>query len=169
MSTGAWTNNWQGIKNSMILGAVSRNGVATVYNTSGALVYASYINSPLYPVRNGFSPSGSYNSIRFGTSDTAPAATDTDLGNQWSENITYVKATYGNITWNGAKATRTFTVTVQNTAAATVTVREWGLFCQTSNGYAMLYRGILDSPVAIAQYESATIQVTVDLTIEDPI
>jgi len=167
--SGAWTNNWQGLKNSMILGSVSRSGVATVYNTSGALVYAGYIVSPLYPTRNSFTPSGSYNAIRFGTSDTTPEATDIDLGNAWSSGINYVSESHTGITWNGAKATRTFHVTVQNTAAATVTVREWGLFCQTSNGYAMLYRGILDSPVSIAQYESATISVTVELTISDPI
>lgn len=170
MSTGIFTNNWQGLKNSMLLGGIAKEDVSDAYNVSGTRVYSNGMTSPLKQVYQGFgASSGSYNYVRFGTSDTTPTATDIDLGNVWSSGITYVSVSNSAVSWSGARATREYSVTIQNTAAASVTVREFGIFCYTSNGYALLYRAVLDTPVTIAQYESATITFSVSITISDPI
>jgi len=58
---------------------------------------------------------------------------------------------------------------VQNTASASVTIREFGLFVAGAGGAVMIYRATLDTPVTIAQYETATISFTVSMTIEDPV
>lgn len=176
---GIFTNNWTAAKNLMLIGAASnatngQTGVTDMYDTYGARCRPDvYIISPLNGLVRGYNPSGDRNAIRFGTSDTAPAATDIDLGTPWSSGLTYVEATSGNMTWSGNTASRTFTVTVQNTAAASVTVREFGLFAYVVSGgsysYSMLYREVLDTPVTLAQYDSATLTFTVSMTIADPV
>lgn len=181
--TGVFTNNWKGIKNRMLLGhCASAAGLDTVYNAEGDLVGAAmnssqcYALSPLGAVHQGYSiASNSRNAqvvVRFGTSDTAPTADDIDLGNPWSSGISYVSAVTGAASVSGGSVSRTVTVTVQNTAAAAVTVREFGLFvyvkANTNEGIVMLYRAVLDEPVTIAQYESATLTYTVTVTLSDP-
>ena len=181
--TGVFTNNWKGMKNRLLLGhCASAAGLDTVYNTGGNLVSPisghnyKFAFSPLNNVYGAYDRNSSttycMNLIRFGTSDTTPTAADIDLGNPWSSGISYVSVNSGTPSVSGSAVSRTFTVTVQNTAAASVTVREFGIFCYLSgspeSGYVMLYRAVLDEPVTIAQYESATLTFTVTMTLSDP-
>ena len=166
--TGVFTNNWAGLKNSMILGGVSQSGQATVYNVSGALVRATSCVSPVAAVAASYTPGGTSNAVRFGTSDTAAAATDIDLGTAWSSGLTYVSVANGDLTWSSSTASRTVTIVVQNTAAASVTIREFGIFCSSSSGAVLLYRGVLDTAVTVAQYESASLTFTVSMTLSNP-
>lgn len=169
--SGVFTNNWAGMKNSMILGGLSKEDVSDVYNVSGTRVYASHLTTPLADIYNGYSYSTGYNNnyVRFGFSDTTPTADDIDLGNAWSSGVKYVSVTNGTRSWSGATVSRTFSVVIQNVSDAAVTVREFGIFTGTSNGYCLLYRCVLDSPVTIARYESATIEFTISQTISNPI
>ncbi len=73
--------------------------------------------------------------------------------------------------------TRTITVSVQNTGSNNVTLREWGIFgvirtqvyASSCIATALLYREVLDSPVTLGQYQAATLELTVSLTLTDPV
>lgn len=181
--TGVWNNNWKGMKNRMLIGGrVSRIGLDAIYDVDGNLIssisnaYGSGQWSPLNSLNNSYLTSGGATTVRFGTSDTTPSTSDIDLGSPWSSNITYVSVSNGSSSVSGSTVSRTLKVTVQNTATATVTVREFGLFTavtvnsssSTTSRTVMMYRAVLDSPVDIAQYESATLTFTVSMTLADP-
>jgi len=179
--TGTFTNNWHGLKNAMLLGGYYQNGFSTVYNTNGQRLngqdssYSSRrLASLISLINNAYTTINDRISVRLGTSDTTPLASDYNLGTPWSSNISYVSASATTPSFDSTthKVSRTYTLTIQNTAAATTTVREFGLFtvlsATTNSGDVMLYRGILEEPVTLRQYESATIEFTIEMTLDDP-
>ena len=167
--TGVFTKNWDGMKNSMVLGGVSRNGESTVRDISGSLVRAVNCVSPLRSVASSFQPNSSNNSIWFGSSDAAALNTDITLGSVYSSGVTYVASTNSEISWNGDTASRTFSVIIQNTATDSKTIREFGIVSASSGNAVLLYHGVLDTPVTISQYESAGLTLTVSMTLSDPV
>ena len=176
---GLWLDNWRGLRNSALIGgAVAADGKCTAYTTGGQLAYlpsGSFTSPCAARIANSRSTSASgYLTVRFGTSNTAPTQTDRDLGSPITSNLSYVAASVNTGSWSGNTYTRDYTVTIQNTATASVTIREYGLFVPAqygngSNGDVMLYREVLDSPVTVGQYESATINFSVSMTLGDPV
>jgi hypothetical protein len=179
---GVWTNNWKGIKNAMLLGMASadyRSGWSTVLDLNGNSRgnYTVYqVVSPVgqyYNSNTGSGATGSYspnrNAIVFGSGNGTPAASDYCLGAKWTSNISRVSLSesdsYDDTTHT---KTKTVTCTVQNTGASAVTIREWGI-----EGYVgtpvLLYRALLDTPVTLQQYESATFTCTISMRLTDPI
>lgn len=176
--SGVYTNNWKGAKNLMLIGAFNNNtngrtGTTDMYTLGGVRCRPANIISPLSNIMVGINPSGTNNAVRFGTSDTAAAVTDINLGNPWSSGLSYINATAGALSWNGDTVSRTYTVTIQNTAAATVTVREFGIFAYVYTGssytYSLLYREVLDEPVTLTEYDSATLSFTISMELSEPV
>jgi len=183
--TGCFTNNWKGLKNAMLFGGWSHDGSATVYNRNGACLAASaddhVVKGPLCDLNRSVSPSSTgQNSVILGTSDTAPTAADFDLGSPWSSGVSYVSVSNGERVFTADSCARTFSVTVTNTSDSPVTVREFGIFSYAkynsgstsstspANQY-MLYRGVLDEPVTLQQYDNATLTFTITVTLGEPI
>ena len=183
MSNGVWTNNWKAIKNFALLGgalADIRSGWDTIKTLSGA----SITSGALYPMilspvgnysnyNSAYNASGStnpYNVIVFGTGNTTPMATDYCLGAKWTSSISRVSlsqsASYDDATHT---KTKTVTCTVQNTGSAAVTIREWGIETQVAGQSVLLYRALLDTPVTLQQYESATFTCTISMRLTDPV
>ena len=173
---GVWTNNWKGVKNAMLLANI-RSGWSTIKNLSGNVVstpdrqnavtpVGTYVNSN--SASNGGGGYPAQNAIVFGTGSGTPDASDYCLGAKWTANISRVSLSqsesYDAVTHT---KTKTVTCTVQNTGSAAVTLREWGI-----EGYpgaaVLLYRALLDTPVTLQQYESATFTCTISLRLTDP-
>lgn len=179
MSGGIWLDNWRGLRNSALLGGAYIATLTQAYDTAGRNVHADggRITSPVAPPYNGSGVLDNSVTVRFGQSDTAPSATDYNLGDPVMNNLTYVSASGGNLTYVGATVSRTYTVVVQNNSAAPVVFREYGLFVRgvrtsgssTYNEAVMIYREVLDTPVTVNQYETAKITLTVSLTLGDPV
>lgn len=177
---GVWTNNWRAFRNIMVMGS-HHNGLSTVVNTNGITIADSYnpeltTTSPLglYSNEDG---SNAMNYIRLGTGNTAPAATDYNLENPATLSYLTVSISAPTYDDNLGTMTRTITISVQNQQSASVTIREWGifgsvrtlLFGSNAIAQALLYREVLDAPVVLAQYQTATLQLTVHLTLSDPL
>ena len=184
MSGGIWLDNWRGLRNSALVGGGYSSASATntqAYDYSGRTTFAGSapLPTPLASsIYRGTGTSSGSITVRFGQSDTTPTAADYNLGDPVMSNLTYVSAVASDLTWSGSTASRTYTVTVQNTANAAVVFREYGIFAEswyrssgTSNNITacMVYREVLDTPVTLAQYETATITFTVSLTLGDPV
>lgn len=196
MSIGVWTNNWKGYKNTMILG-YSYPGMATLTDMNGnRMPYAtqSYITmtaSPFAPIVISSSYSSStmgYNVVYLGSGGKEPAEEDFSLENRLTS-ISYLRATSEGITWDvgNGTATRKAKLIVQNPGSSTITIREWGLFkalivpdspagessvaraSTIGNAYFMLYREVLDTPIALPALQSATLELTLSITLADPI
>ena len=178
---GTWTKNWRAFRNIMLMGS-HHNGLSTLRKPDGAAVndlYSSlvYASSPLGTYSNETLQYSSTNYVRVGTGDTAPAATDYNLAAAAS--ISYLSCATGAPVYddNLGTVTRTITLAVQNQNSASVTIKEWGIFGTLHTlGYAnppeasvLLYREVLDSPVTLAQYQAATLELTVNLTLTDPV
>lgn len=178
---GVWTNNWRAFRNIMLMGCC-HNGMSTITNTTGVTVADKYDANMTATTPTGIysQDQGSNNSacsIRLGTGNTAPAATDYNLAEP--SVLSYLTLATADPVFddqNGAMS-RTVTMSVQNQTGSEITIREWGLFgsVRTSNYYsssystALLYREVLSTPVALAPYQTATVQVTVNLTLTDPV
>lgn len=180
MSGGIWLDNWRGLRNGYLLSGTYRDTLTQAFDTNGrhAACNVSYTATPLDLAYQGYSSSNTKRLfVRFGQSDTTPSASDYNLGDPVTTGLSYISVSNGGIQINGDTASRTYRVTVQNTAAASVTLREFGLFvyCNYVSGesgysnYCMIYREVLDTPVTLAQYETATITFTVSLTLGDPV
>lgn len=175
---GAWTNNWEAIKRIV---ATNKTSAGTLINTGGGQVtaeyrphYASYTTSkptmPMDDVSGSSDVTASYVSLRIGGEQSAvtPSASDYNIYGPITSGISYVNVTNGTITYNPETgiAERTDSVTIQNTGSGSKTVYEWGLFggfpYGTSSSLApfLLYRGTLDTPVTLQQYETITITFT---------
>ena len=178
---GTWTKNWRAFRNLMLMGS-HHNGLSTIRNTDGVTVADRYTDnmtctSPLGTYNNDMGTSGSACCIRLGTGNTAPAATDYAL--EQPAQINYLSCAVGAPVYDDSvgTVTRTITVSVQNTGSNNVTLREWGIFgvirtqvyASTSIATALLYREVLDSPVTLGQYQAATLELTVSLTLTDPV
>ena len=186
MSGGIWLDNWRGLRNSALLNGAYNDALTQAYNINGkhAVWNRSNTAGPLGNLYAGISQQsgssyGAYLVVRFGQSDTPPTAADYNLGDPVTSNLSYISVSSGSLQYDTATATvsRTYTATVQNLASASVTFREFGLFVYTntisgesnSSTITMLYREVLDTPVTLAQYETATITFTVSLTLGDPV
>ena len=177
---GVWTKNWRAFRNIMLMGS-HHNGLSTITNTNGTTVADSYnpnltATSPLGDYTND-DGSNSFNYIKLGTGNTAPAATDYNVTRPTG--LSYLSCAVGAPVYddNLGTVTRTITVSVQNTGSASVTIKEWGLFGSVRSllfgstvlTHALLYREVLDSPVTLGQYQAATLELTVNLTLTDPV
>ena len=174
---GAWTNNWEAIKRIV---ATNKASAGTLINTGGGQVTSdpatNYSAKPSMPMDN---VSGNSNggvalvALRIGgeQSSVTPSASDYNIYGPITSGITYVNVTNGAITYYPGTgiAERTDSVTIQNTAAGAKTVYEWGLFgtYRAASGNSsyndivfLLYRGTLDTPVTLQQFETITITFT---------
>ncbi|MBQ2618478.1 MAG: hypothetical protein IJG08_03260 [Oscillospiraceae bacterium] len=176
---GVWLDNWRGLKNLMLLGAVSDSVRAdwdTVVNTSGRLITASTGNGGVSPMagyyngNSGRTHASSPNALVFGTGDDAPSASDFCLQAKWTANLSRVALEETN-SYDDSTYTKTKTIdcTVQNTGADAVTVREWGIESSILGNPVLLYRAVLSSPVTLYQYESATFRCTLRMRLTDPV
>lgn len=197
MSTGIWTNNWTGYKNTMILG-YNYPGLATLIDMKGSRMsyfnnnYITLTASPFASIKINTSSSqvfaNGYNIIYVGSGGKEPAAEDFSLENRLTS-ITYLSAASEEITWSTANrtATRKMKLMVQNQTTSSMTIREWGLFkallrpsnaaneqgtsqsMSSSGDYFMLYREVLDTPITLPASQSATLELTLSITLADPI
>ena len=187
--SGVWTNNWQGVKNLMILG-YAYPGLSTVKDKSGNTVTLddatkSYLATSPFSAHRKHASSNTYapaTEVLLGSGDTAPAATDCDLETPITSGLTCSLVTNNSVTWDTehGKATRHIFVTVQAGAAAK-TIKEWGLYsilgsktatASTSNnssGDILVYRALLDTPVELDAYESAVLDLELSITLDDPV
>lgn len=173
-SSGVWTTNWEGIKNAMLCGFV-REGWSTIKDENGNLLdsYSGAIPMGYYTNSNGVSSNNPC--IIFGTGSGAASVNDLSLSHKWTSNISRVSLTNGPISYDDTThtATRTITTTVQNTGSTPVTVTEWGITGRgmrgTANFEVLMYRALLDTPVTLNQYESATLTVTISVQLTNPI
>lgn len=178
---GTWTKNWRAFRNIMLMGS-HHNGLSTIRNTEGVTVADRSSDnlsatSPLGIYSNDQGSSNASSSIRLGTGSTAPTAADYAL--EQAANISYLSCAVGAPVYDDSvgTVTRTITVSVQNTGSENVTIREWGIFgtVRTMANYssnvatALLYREVLDSPVTLGQYQAASLELTVSLTLTDPV
>lgn len=178
---GVWTNNWRAFRNIMVMGA-HHNGLSTITNISGVTVadqsgHNITALSPMGVYNNEFASNNALNCIRVGTGSTAPAATDYNL--EAPASVQYLSIATLDPVYNDSLGTmsRTIVLSVQNQGSNNISIREWGIFGAirqvvynpTTIASALLYREVLDSPVVLAQYQTATIQVTVSLTLSDPV
>lgn len=174
-STGVWTDNWSGVKNYMLCNFV-RDGWSTIYGADGQLITVYEGALPLNDFTNGNTASGTSPALIFGTGNTALSSDQVALATKWTSNISRVTVTNGTISYdeNTHTASRTIRATIQNTGSLAVTIREWGISGRGrrgANNYpeVLLYRALLDEPVTLAQYESATLTVTISMQLTDPI
>ena len=178
---GTWTKNWRAFRNIMLMGS-HHNGLSTIRNTEGVTVADRSSDnlsatSPLGTYSNDQSSSNASSSIRLGTGSTAPTAADYAL--EQAASVNYLSCAVGAPVYDDSvgTVTRTITVSVQNTGSENVTIREWGIFgtVRTMASYssnvatALLYREVLDSPVTLGQYQAASLELTVSLTLTDPV
>jgi len=172
---GAWTNNWEAIKRIV---ATNMMGAGALINTGGGQVTAAFRphsgkpSMPMDDIYGNASVSSSNITLRIGGEQSAvtPSASDYNIYGPITSGITYVNVTNGAITYDPDTgiAERTDSVTIQNTAAGAKTVYEWGLFggiyyASGNNSYVaefLLYRGTLDTPVTLQQFETITITFT---------
>ena len=180
---GVWTNNWKAVKNFFLLGGLLsdiRSGWSTIKRLDGTIVdsgatlptilspVGKYYNSNT-PYNSGTTPAP-YNAIVFGSGNGTPAATDFCLSAKWTANISRVSLSQSE-SYDDTTHTKTknVTCTVQNTGTSAVTIREWGIESAIYGGsHILLYRALLDTPVTLAQYESATFTCTISLRLTDP-
>ena len=174
MSEGVWTNNWQGVKNAMLCGFV-RNGWSTVRDENGNLVDGYNGAMPMGSYQNVNAASSTYPALIFGTGTAAPAATDLGLSHKWTSGISRVAIVNGTLSYDDSThtASKVVKATIQNTGVNPVTVTEWGIVGRAWRGSSsypdiLLYRALLDSPVTLNQYESATLSATITVQLTDP-
>lgn len=178
---GVWTNNWRAFRNIMLMGS-HHNGLSTVVNTDGVTVADRFnenisATSPVGVYFTDLSGTNSGGGIRLGTGNTPPSATDYNL--ESSAPLNYLTCATTTPVYNDQDGTitRTVTISVQNQTGNPVTIREWGVYGTVrtvvyySNAVttALLYREVLDSPVTLANYQTATVEVTLTLTLTDPV
>lgn len=182
MSTGVWTDNWQAIKNTLLLGNV-RPGMNTLVDLSGTTRSASnqetrlYVTSPfgMYSTSDGYGTG-----VLFGSGTAAPAAADYTLADRIpSGRLSQIAAVNAPLVCDPALGTaeKTVYVTVQCRYASGITIREWGIwaYCDmTTNNYGdsgryLVYRGLLDTPLTLQENETATLALTLSLTLDTPI
>lgn len=170
MPNGVWTNNWAGIKNAMLL-SERRSGYSTIKTTSGTVLSGQGISysSPVYSFENRNNPYNNCNAIVFGSSTTAPDVTDYKLGTKWESGISRISLTNSS-SYDASTHTKTRIVvcTIQNTDASPYTIREWGIESYANGDYVLLYRALLDTPVTLQQYESATFTCRISMRLTDP-
>jgi len=184
---GLWTNNWKAVKNAFLCGEFIP-GMSAPVNTGGAAVVTQredgsgsvddrgprFFTSPMgayyaTAALPGNNAAGSF--IRVGTGSAAPAAADYNLA-ATAADVSYLSAIKERPSYNAAAGTVSCTVklTLQNTADAAQTITEWGIFSAGNYltcGQCLLYRALLDSPVTLQPNQSATLTLTLSVTLTD--
>ena len=179
---GEWTYNWKTMKNALLCGDFYE-GLSQLKTTDGNLIvtvgtavnYHEYSNIRPIPALgfvNIISSSLDANRlyIKLGSGSAAPAATDYNLENELG--LTYLSIINEKPTWNTSTGvvSNVVKLTVQNTGAGDVVIREWGLFGVNYNHlYFLLYRALLDSPVTLDVNQAATLTLTRSVTLTDPV
>lgn len=187
---GSWTNNWEAVKRIV---ATNMTSAGDLIGIGGGRMTAPYstTSKPSMPMDNVYDPgTGTLNdnsiskvsngrvSLYVGQeqSTVVPSPGDTTIFGPITSGISYRSVVNGGITYNAETgiATRTDSVTIQNMDSGTKTVYEWGLFglMPTTSAYDnvifLLYRGTLDEPVTLRQYETITITFTRRMQIDVP-
>ena len=180
---GAWTNNWEALKRIL---ATNKIDAGTLINTGGGQITAEFRPHDTKPsmlmddVNNGSGISTSYVTLRIGGEQSAvtPSASDYNIYGPITSGINYVSIINGTISYDTSTgiASRRDEVTIQNTGSGSKTVYEWGLFggIRHANGNGsttaefLLYRGTLDTPVTLEQFETLTIKFTRKVQITVP-
>lgn len=178
---GIWTDNWRAFRNVMLMGSMHDN-LTTIHKTDGTTTGTRYGDnlsavSPLGIYNLDESGSSSACTIRVGTGDRTPAASDYNLASR--ANVAYLSLVEAAPVYDdqAGSVSRLVTVSIQNQGANPVTIREWGIFgvirtqvyASQSVATALLYREVLDMPVTLTQYQAATMEVTLRLTLTDPL
>ena len=194
---GLWTNNWRGIKNLMLLGAVAP-GLSTVVDANGTEItfyptsdYGVVVLPPLNNhtlgapgIQGKTYQAGAQ--VLLGTGGAvSPAAGDYRLA-AYPGSLAYLSIRNGGLTVNTAEGTarRSYTLTVQNQSSGAMTLTEWGLFVcpvymrvgasgsspvRITDYPVLVYHAALDTPLTLQSYEAATLTLTLELTLDDPV
>jgi len=182
---GTWTNNWRALKNLYLLGNIE-DGMDTLTSYSGSTLPDSLPNLLLRATTPmgaySINASDGYNTFRFGSSTQTPSASDYHVISQ--VDVTKLSVSNEALTYDKANgiATKTVKCVVQNQTQSPVTLAEWGVLCTIYHYYAtggggstyttdnvMVYRELFDSPVTLQPYESAVLNLTLTLTLNDPL
>ena len=188
MANGVWTNNWQSVINTMLMNTskpgmnsiVLANGTAWAESNDNILMWSPMTYYANYPYSSGIG--NSYRNgpiIRVGKSGTTPTAADYALGDEVTAGYSGHECSYLSTInvdtipdqANGT-LTRIIRTTVQYALSGTITLREWGLFIpagDSSFSTILIYHELLDSPVTLQSYQSATIELNLVLTLSDPL
>ena len=173
-NVGVWTNNWRGLKNSFLLGRYYE-GLTTYRRSNGNTPSdGTTVTSFAGPFANATTTlSSTTTTVLVGSSSTPPAASDITVTE--INGISYLTVANEGIDYDTSTgtATKTIKLTIQNQSNADVTIREWGLFggsnpSSVSHGI-LLYREVLENPVTLAVNQSATLSVTLSITLADPV
>ncbi|MBO7670382.1 MAG: hypothetical protein J6S60_07305 [Oscillospiraceae bacterium] len=183
-----WTNNWTAMKNALLCG-VYHADLSSMYNISGTLVETTAaanggvsVPSPMLPFNQsiactstGSSTGYAYLQVAFGSGDTAPSAADYALASPLS-NISAISTVHESLSIDAVNktVTRVEKITVQNTNASSVTIREWGIILYgytnyLSGGRFLIYRALLDNAVTLGANQAATLELTMSVTLDDPV
>lgn len=192
---GLWTKNLQGVQRASAIGfaeqgyatIINRNGqpITTQKATGSASPSSGFVGtylSQLYVSASSTYPGGyagrTFYGIIFGSGNTAPSVDDVDLVATVEPTINSVVR--GDFQYSNGVASRTMQITIQNPNALPMTIAEWGLIgLAASNNtsyyssitssnkaeHALLYRAVLDVPVTLQQFETATFTLTLQMTI----
>lgn len=178
---GIWTDNWRAFRNVMLMGSMHDN-LTTIHKTDGTTTGTRYGDnlsavSPLGIYTMDLEGSSAGCTIRLGTGNRTPLATDYNL--EASAPVSYLSLVEAAPVYDdqAGSVSRLVTVSIQNQGANPVVIREWGIFgvvrtqvyASTSVATALLYREVLDTPVTLTQYQAATMEVTLRLTLTDPV
>ena len=198
---GLWTDNWRGVKNAVLLGAFYP-GLSTVTDSMGSTVshvpdmgYCDTVLSPLAGHTTGSAASYNLDTVAvhngYGTyvllgngGNVDPSASDYTLGGV--PLLRYLSVAAGDPSFDTVrgKCSRSYTVHVQNTGAAAVTLTEWGLFVSlsrentgTGTSYrhfvgsypVLVYHATLPAALTLQPGASATVELTLELTLDDPV
>lgn len=186
---GIWTNNWQGVKNTMLAGSVIDNFSTIVLtsgtNSSGIRRYPSPLKTLDRKPSNSYSiesnpdssfGSNNYVAVLFGTGTNALQASDYQLASIAPAGLQQLAVSSEDIVQNTQTHTlsRKSTISLYNSTTTDIQITEWGLFMSGGNGSwtsgaTLVYRELLQAPVIIAPSASANFELTVSLTLDNPI
>ena len=189
MANGVWTNNWQAMQNIMLMGA-NHAGFSTIYDMQGQ-VLADRIGTNT--MTTAYSPMANYGNnisantqtpcrIVFGTSGTTPSVGDYNVGGPITSDFSYLSLQNVSFTSDVSNGTLTRVIrqTVQYTGNDSLTLREWGVVVRYLTGLSstgasasgtdiFLYHELLDTPMTLTQYQSATLDLTLTVTLTNPL
>ena len=178
---GIWTDNWRAFRNVMLMGSMHDN-LTTIHKTDGTTTGTRYgdnlsATSPLGIYTMDLAGNSAGCTIRLGTGNRTPLATDYNL--ETTAPVSYLSLVEAAPVYDdqAGSVSRLVTVSIQNQGANPVVIREWGIYgvvrtqvyASTSVATALLYREVLDTPVTLTQYQAATMEVTLRLTLTDPV
>lgn len=167
-----WLRNFHNLIATMLMYHNATSSGLTLRNTSGSRYYfltsttAAFVNSNIAPGFNANTNSANSQCyVIFGTGTTAPTYDDYKLESQWTTNLSRVATTGGPPYQIDADANSwgcDYETTISNAGSASVTVTEWGILSAQGSATQLflLFRALLDTPVTLARYESATLYWT---------